>query len=130
MDAQSLALLAAGLLGWVAIVHVTMASGVRRGELVWGGKYPRLLAPELRRLSLFYALALLASGWVLAAFAGLVEPILIPEAWMRSAGFVVTVFLGVAGFLSLTRGGRWERWFFTPITLFGAALGGWLTFGL
>ena len=38
-------------------------------------------------------------------------------------------FLAVAAIYSLFKGSLWERVFFLPITLFGALLAGWLTFG-
>jgi hypothetical protein len=127
MDGQSLATIAAGLLLWVATVHIVMAAGVRRGELVWSGRYPRLLPTGLRWRSLFYALALILSGWLLAMLAGVVQTASL-ERWMQSIGFVVTVFLGIAGLMSLFKGSRWERLLFAPFILFGAALACWLTF--
>jgi hypothetical protein len=41
----------------------------------------------------------------------------------------VRAFLAVEVVYSLFKGSRWERVFFLPITLFGALLAGWLTFG-
>ena len=127
MDGGSLAILAAGLLLWVATVHLVMASGVRRGELVWSGRYPRLLPTGLRWRSLFYAVALILSGWLLVTLAGPVGVASL-ERWMQSIGFVVTVFLGIAGLVSLLKGSRWERLLFAPFLLFGAGLACWLTF--
>jgi hypothetical protein len=129
VSVSDLSLIAAGLFIWVAIVHLLMAAGVRRGELVWSGRYPRRLTPELRWRSLFYALLLLASAWVVAAFGGAIDFAPVPRGWLRSAGWSVTAFLAVAVIYSLFRGSRWERMLFLPITLFGALLAGWLTFG-
>jgi len=128
MGTEAYSLLAAGLLAWVALVHLVLATGVRRGELVWAGHYPRLLAPPLRRMSIYYAVAVLLSAWVIAAFGGAVDLSPVPHLWMRSAGWVVTVFLGMAALLSFLRGSRWERFLFGPITLFGAVLAGLMTF--
>lgn len=129
MSVPALSLLAAGLFFWVAVVHLLMAAGVRRGELVWSGRYPRRLTPELRWRSLLYALLLLASAWVMATFGGAIDFAPVPQRWLRSAGWSVTAFLAVAALYSLLKGSRWERVFFLPITLFGALLAGWLTFG-
>jgi hypothetical protein len=129
VDTEPLSLFAAGLLFWVAIVHLVMAFGVRRGELVWSGRYPRLLTPPFRWRSLFYAVFLLFAAWVLAAFGGVIDMAPVPDDWIRSAGWVVTVFLGIAALYSLFRGSKWERLLFGPITLFGAILAGFLTFG-
>lgn len=123
------ALVTTALLGWVALVHLLVAFGVRSGELVWAGRQPRLLAPALRARSLAYAIALMASAWVLAIGTGLIESSLIPDRWMRSATFSVAAFLGVAFLFSVFRGSRWERMLFAPIVLLGAGMATWLTFG-
>jgi hypothetical protein len=124
-----LSLLASGLFVWVAIVHLLMAAGVRRGELVWSGRYPRRLVPELRWRSLVYGLLLILSAWVVAAFGGAFDFAPVPERWFRSAGWSVTAFLSVVVIHAALKGSRWERMFFLPIALFGALLAGWLTFG-
>lgn len=129
MSAESMGLVAASLLCWVAVVHLTMAVGVRRGELVWSGRQPRLLDPELRARSALSALLLVASGWVLVEATGLVPGRTIPNAFMQSATFAVTGFLGVYFLYLLFRGSLWERVLFAPIILAGALLAGWLTFG-
>jgi hypothetical protein len=128
MSVENAALATAALLTWVALVHVLMASGVRRGELVWSGKQPRLLAPPLRVRSFVYALLLVSSAGVLATATGAVEMSPIPDRWVTSATFAVTAFLGLAFLYSVVRGSRWERMLFAPITLLGALLAGWLTF--
>ena len=128
MTTEASSLVAAALLAWVALVYLLMASGVRRGELVWAGRYPRRLPPTLRRASLFYAVSLLLSGWVIIAYTGVVNLAPVPEIWLRSAGWVVTVYLGVASGYSLLRGSKWERLLFAPITVLGALLAGYLTF--
>ena len=122
LSTESLTLLAAGLLVWIAIVHLPMAFGVRNGSIVWSGRYPRRLSSELRRRSLYYSLVMIASAWVLASIGGVIDNPLIPEAWHRSAGLAVAVFLVIASFHSFRWGSTWERVFFGPITLFGATL--------
>jgi uncharacterized membrane protein YozB (DUF420 family) len=128
MRTDTLALGTAALLCWVALVHVTLAAGVRRGELVWSGKQPRLLDPGLRLRSAFSALLLVVSGWVLAEATGLISIDMIPERFMQSATFAVTAFLGAYLTYTVFWGSRWERLLFAPITLAGTALAGWLTF--
>lgn len=128
INADSLALLAAGLLICVGLVYMLMALGLRRGELVWAGRYPRLLPSHLRRRSFLYSGFLVWSAWVLAAFGGWVDMFPAPEDWQKSAGWVVTGVLGVAAILSFLRGFRWERFLFGPILLFGSILAGWFTF--
>ena len=129
MSFPAVSLLAAGLFVWVAIVHLVMAAGVRRGELVWSGRYPRRLDRPLRWRSFGYAIGLLLSAWIVAAFGRAIDFAPVPERWLRSAGWVVTAFLSMAAVYSLGWGSRWERMFFLPITLLGAVLAGWLTFG-
>lgn len=129
MSAESLALAIAALLAWVAVVHLTMAAGVRRGELVWSGRQPRLLDPGLRARSAVSAILLVASGWVLTEATDLVSAEGIPESYMQSATFSVTAFLGIYFLYLLFQGSVWERVLFAPITLAGALLAGWLTFG-
>lgn len=129
MSKASLALAAASLLCWVALVHVTLAAGVRRGELVWSGKQPRLLNPELRVRSAVSAILLVASSWVIAEATGLVSIDLLPDRYTLSATFAVTAFLGIYFIYLVFKGSRWERWLFAPIVLAGAGLAGWLVFG-
>ncbi|HEX6298960.1 MAG TPA: hypothetical protein VF148_00640 [Acidimicrobiia bacterium] len=128
MSDQSLALATASLLCWVALVHVTLAAGVRRGELVWSGRQPRLLDPGLRLRSAVSAVLLVASAWVLAEATGALTTGLLPEQYMLSATFSVTAFLGIYFIYVVFKGSRWERWLFAPIILAGAGLAGWLTF--
>lgn len=127
MPLETAALATAALLSWVALVHVLLASGVRLGELVWSGKQPRLLDPELRLRSLLFALLLLTSAWVLTMATGVLTSV-IPGRWMQSATFAVTAFLSVGLLYSLFRGSTWERMLFAPIMAMGALLAGWLTF--
>ena len=122
-------LAAASLLSWVALVHLTMAAGVRRGELVWSGRQPRLLDPELRVRSALSAILLLASGWVLVEATGTVPTGWIPDLYLQSATFTATAFLGIYFLYLVFRGSPWERMLFAPIALGGALLAGWLTFG-
>lgn len=129
MEVDQLALVAASLLVWVAVVHAVLAFGVRRGELAWGGRYPRLLPPPNRIGSAFYALGLVVSAAVLAEMAGLTGIADLSVGVMRAAGWVVTVFLGVTALFGLFKGGRWERLLFAPIGIIGALLAGRLTFG-
>lgn len=127
MDQDTAALAVAILLGWIAVVHIALASGLRRGELVWSGRQPRLLAPDLRLRSALVALLLVLSAWTLAVATGLTAgPI--PERYVQSATFVVTAFLSGYCLYALFWGSRWERMIFAPIMLAGAVLAGWLTF--
>jgi len=128
MSLDTAALATAALLCWIALIHVALAAGVRRGELVWSGKQPRLLAPELRLRSALFGVLLLTSGWVLAEAAGLVSFGLIPQRYMQSATFAVMAFLGGYFIYTVFWGSRWERMLFAPITLVGAVVAGWLTF--
>lgn len=129
MEVDQLVLAAAALLGWVAIVHVVLAFGVRRGELAWSGRYPRLLPGAHRIGSAAYALGLVLSALVLAEMVGLLDLVDAGPGVMRAAGWVVTVFLGVTALFNLFKGSRWERMLFGPISVIGALLAGWLTFG-
>lgn len=129
LELSQLALVATALMVWVAIVYSVLAFGLRRGELAWGGRYPRLLPSAHRWGSAFYALGLVLSALILAELAGLVHLIDTADGVMRAAGWVVMVFLGVTALFSLFKGSRWERMLFGPIGIIGALLAGWYTFG-
>lgn len=126
---QTVVLVTAALLGWVALVHLVVASGVRAGELVWAGRQPRLLAPALRVRSFAYALALLVSGWIIAIGTGVITWSPISDRWMPSATFCVASFLATAFLFSVFRGSTWERLLFAPIVALGCGIATWLTFG-
>jgi hypothetical protein len=128
MTIEIAALVTAVLLSWVALVHLALAAGMRRGELVWSGRQPRLLDPELRVRSALTGLLLLVSGAVLAEATGVIDTGMIAERYMQSATFAVMAFLGVYFVYAVFWGTRWERMLFAPITLAGALLAGWLTF--
>jgi hypothetical protein len=127
MTGREAALIASSLLGWVALVHLLMASGLRLGELVWSGQQPRLLEPGLRVRSLLFGIGVASSGMVLLFATGVLESP-IPARWDRSATFAVTAFLGVSLLYCLFAGSRWERMLFAPVLFLGALLAGWLTF--
>jgi hypothetical protein len=129
MSVWSVGLVISALLVWVCIVYLTMSFGVRRGQMVWGGRYPGRLAPDLRWRGFGYAALLLVAAWVIAAAAGVVENTIVTRNWLRALGWAMMVFLGVSGLYSLFRGTRWERLVFAPITLSAALFAGWLTFG-
>ena len=113
----------------MAVVHFLLAFGLRRGDLVWAGRYSRRLPPDLRRRSLGFGVLLLVSSWLLAELAGFKGLNTIPEKWYQSVGFVITVFFAVTGLYAISRGGRWERRLFGPVLLSAAILAGLLTFG-
>lgn len=116
------------LLGWIAVVHLALAAGLRRGDLVWSGRQPRLLDSELRVRSALTALLLAASGFVLAEATGVLDTGLIADRFMLSATFAVMAFLAVYFVYAVFWGSRWERMLFAPIVFAGALLAGWLTF--
>ncbi len=126
---EQLAVVLSGLLILVAAVHFLVAFGLRRGDLVWAGRYSRRLPPDLRRRSLGFGILLLMSSWLLLELAGFRGLNTIPERWYRSAGLVLTVFLGVTGLYSIFRGSRWERYLFGPVLISASVLAGLLTFG-
>lgn len=128
MSLETVALATSILLAWIAVVHFALAAGVRRGELVWSGKQPRLLAPDLRLRSALAAVLLVVSGLILAEASGLTSTGLIAERFMQSATFAVMAFLSVYFFYTVFWGSRWERMLFAPITFAGAILAGWFTF--
>ncbi|HSM44929.1 MAG TPA: hypothetical protein VK969_07930 [Acidimicrobiia bacterium] len=129
INPSSAAILSAALLAWVAIVYLVMAFGVRSGDLVWSGRHPGRLPTEHRWWSLLYGVGLLLAGFALLDMTGAMRTGLLEDTWQDSAGFAVGSVLGVATVLSLARGSTWERMLFVPITLLGAGLAAWLTFG-
>lgn len=126
---ESVAIVLTGILTVMALIYLLMAFGLRRGDMVWSGRYPRRLPPELRRRSLIYAVLLVVSAGLLLAIAGVMEIEVIASQWMTSIGFVVTAFLGLSGLVSLANGSAWERFLFAPVLLAAAALSGLITFG-
>lgn len=125
---SSAATVAAVLVGWVSIVYLAMAFGVRHGELVWSGSHVGRLPAEQRWWSVFYGLALLGSALVLLDLANVVALESIPQRWNVAEGFVATCLLGGATVVALVKGSTWERMFFAPITLLGAGVAYWLAF--
>lgn len=122
------ATIAAVLLGWAALVHFGMASGLRYGELVWSGSRIGRLPSEQRWWSGFYGLGLLGSAAVILHSASVVEFELILEEWTLAAGFIATSLLGVATVFALVKGSTFERMLLAPITLLGAGMAYWLAF--
>ncbi|MFP3880879.1 MAG: hypothetical protein ACLFRT_08280 [Actinomycetota bacterium] len=129
MDIPMAAITSASLLGWVAMVYLIMGFGVRSGELVWSGRYIGRLPGEQRGWSLLYGLVLAGSGLVLLEIGDVIDTGLLPSRWILSAGFTVVALLTVATLFKLARGSSWERVLFAPITLLGAGVAAWLTFG-
>jgi hypothetical protein len=127
-DLQTLSLFAIGFLLWIALVHVVLAMGVRRGELVWSGRHPRRLDPGERGASALFAVSLVAAAIALAGLADWIDLSLIPPRWQRPAGFVVMSFLGLSALACFAWGSRWERYLFGPMMLFGAGLVGYMVF--
>lgn len=129
MSLEIAAFATAILLCWLALVHFALAAGVRRGEFVWSGRQPRLLAPELRVRSAISAILLVVSGGVLAEATGLTDFGFIPGRYMEAATFGVMAFLIVYFVYAVFSGTKWERLLVAPITLAGAVVAGWITFG-
>lgn len=129
VDPSTAAVVTALLLGWVALVYLVMGFGVRAGELVWSGRYLGRLPTEQRWWSLLYGAGLLGSGFVLLEMTGVIDTGLVGGRWLESAGFAVVSILGLGTLVALAKGSTWERILFVPITLLGAGLAAWLTFG-
>ena len=129
IDIEQLSLIVSGLLIVVAVVHILLGFGLRRGNLVWGGDYPRRLPPSLRIRSLGLGILLLVSSSLMAQLAGFQRLDTIPERWDRSVGFVLGLFLGLTGFYMIFGGSRWERYLMGPILMSGAVLAVLLAFG-
>lgn len=122
--ALAIAILVAG----VAVVYLVMGFGLRHGELIWSGRHVGRLPDEQRWWSLLHGLALLLSAGVILEISGVTDIGVIPSRWLESAGILVTAYLGITAIIGLLRGSAWERMIFTPITLLGCGLVGWLTF--
>lgn len=128
IDRPSIGFIAALLVGWVAVVYLTMAFGVRSGELVFSGRHIGRLPAEKRWWGFLYGFGLVVSGLTLLELAGVTSMNWIPGNLDRSAGFVVAAVLGVGTLFAAFSGSRWERMLFVPITLLGSAVAIWLTF--
>ncbi len=129
IDPSGAAVVSAALLAWVALVYLTMAFGVRSGDLVWSGRHPGRLPPEQRWWSIVYGMLLVGSGLVLLELTDVIDTGLLDSRWLDSAGFAVVAVLGVATLLALAKGSTWERLLFVPITLLGAGVAAWIAFG-
>lgn len=130
------ALVAAAAVVVVALFYLLMAFGWRRGEFVWGGRHPRRLPPQLRRLSFGFGLLLVIGAAVLALLSGEVGALGVPAEWTsiipgrfeQSASFVLTAFFGLTGLFRMGRGARLERFLFSPILVAAAVISGLLGF--
>ncbi len=129
IDPTGAAVVSAALLAWVGLVYLITAFGVRSGELVWSGRHPGRLPAEQRWWGALYGAGLIGSGLVLLEMTGVFRTGLLAGRRLLPAGFAVVAVLGVATLFALVKGSTWERMLFVPITLFGAALTAWLTFG-
>lgn len=118
--AQAASVLAAVLIGGVAVFQVALAAGTPYGGAVFGGKAPTndgVLTTPFRILAAVQALVLVALGWVLLArteVAGITLPAGGTPSWLIWA---------ILGFLVLNTLGNFsaphpiERWVMGPITL-------------
>jgi hypothetical protein len=121
-------LISAALVGWVAVIYLAMAFGVRPAYLVFSGRHVGRLPAEKRWWGAFYGIGLIASGFFLLETAGAISTQWIADSWARSAGFAVAAVLGVATIMGLAKGSTWERMLFVPITLLGSGVAALLTF--
>ncbi len=93
-----LAILAATILGIVAIFQLLLAAGLPYGEAAWGGVH-RVLPPKLRWASLASVAVLALMAWVELARSGLVAP--------GAGSTVIRIMVWVfAGFLALNTMGN------------------------
>lgn len=118
--AQGASVLAAVLIGGVAVFQVALAAGAPYGEAVFGGKAPTndgVLTTPFRILAVVQALVLVALGWVLLArteVAGITLPAGGTPSWLiwTILGFLVLNTLG-----NFSAPHPIERWVMGPITL-------------
>ncbi|MDX1469574.1 MAG: hypothetical protein R3258_09540 [Acidimicrobiia bacterium] len=130
------ALVAAAAVVVVSLFYLLMAFGWRRGEFVWGGRHPRRLPPDLRRLSFLFGLLLVVAAAILALLSGELGAFdvpdeltsLIPSRFDQSASFILTVFFGITGLYRLGKGAPLERFLFAPILIAAAVISGLLGF--
>lgn len=119
----------APLLTLMAALYLALGFGLRYGELVWSGHHVGRLPAEQRWWSVAYGVLLLGSAAVILELAGVLSLGALEPSWLTSAGFATTTLLGVATIAAVVGGSKWERWLFSLVTLAGALLAGWLTFG-
>lgn len=117
---ETIAVVVSAVLALVSLIYLLMAFGWRRGEFVWGGRHPRRLPPELRRLSLLFGVLILVGAGVLTVLSGALEVDFIPASWEQSVSLVLTAFFGISGLSRLFRGANAERFGFGPIMLLAA----------
>ena len=118
--AQAASVLAAVLIGGVAVFQVALAAGAPYGEAVFGGKAPTndgVLTTPFRILAVVQGLVLVALGWVLLArteVAGITLPTGGTPSWLiwTILGFLVLNTLG-----NFSAPHPIERWVMGPITL-------------
>jgi hypothetical protein len=123
--AQSAAVLAAILIGGVAVFQLALALGAPYGEAVFGGKAPTeagVLTPPFRFLAVVQAIVLVLLAWVLLARTDVVE---MPG---LSAGTLAWLTWGIVAFLALNTVANFsaphpiERWVMGSVTLVLAGL--------
>lgn len=109
---RAAAVLAALLLGAIALYQLLLAAGAPLGRAAWGGAH-RVLPARLRLGSVAAAATLVVAGWIVLARAGLAAPGPAPLS-VRAATWVSAAFFAVTAVGNAASESRAERLVMTP----------------
>jgi len=109
-------ILAAFVLGLVAIFQILLALALPFGRAAWGGTY-RVLPPRLRIASALSALPLGLAAWIVLARTGVVAIPWQPSA-VRVGTWIAFSILALNTVANFTSRSRIERTLMTPAALF------------
>lgn len=121
--ARSAAILAAVLLGGIAILQVALAAGARWGGIAWGGVEEGQLSDPLRVASAVAAIVLAWMALVLLTRGGVMPKTkIVPARHLRVETWAIAVVMGLNTLGNLASGNPFEQTVFAPATAVLTAL--------
>ncbi|MCP4304851.1 MAG: hypothetical protein GY788_08265 [bacterium] len=116
------AVVAAILLGAIALFQLAVAAGAPWGDMAWGGRHDRRLPMRLRVGSAVAAAVLVMAATVVLAQGGVISWTPVPEGALRTVTWVLAGFMVINTIGNLASASRMERRVFGPATAVLAVL--------
>lgn len=111
-------IVAAGLLGAIALLQLALAIGAPFGQHVWGGRGETEVLPAgLRVASAVGALVLAWMATVILARADVVQANPVPRGWLGRTTWAITALMALNMLGNLASESTFEQLVFTPITV-------------
>ncbi|MFW2383402.1 MAG: hypothetical protein ACN4GZ_16730 [Acidimicrobiales bacterium] len=110
------AVVAAILLGAIAIFQLAIAAGAPWGDMAWGGRHDRRLPTRLRLGSGVAAVVLVVAASVVLAQGGVTSWTPVPEGALRTVTWVLAGFMVLNTAGNLASASRTEQRVFGPTT--------------